>query len=79
MVMNQFETSTSVTGATDEMKRSELNYWFEGQAGLIVDRFMSDPDPSSGLKAAIRALKKEFGRKKLMAKVMLSEFCRIVN
>ena len=73
MVMNQFEVGTSVTGATDEMRRSELNYWFEGQAGLIVDRFMSDPDPSSGLKEAIRALKKEFGRKKLTAKKMLTE------
>ena len=71
--MHKFETLTAVPGSTDAMRLGELSYWFTGNAALIVDRFVSESDPTKGLNLAIKALKKEFGRKTLTAKQMLQE------
>ena len=71
--MHRFETMTAVPGCTDAMRLGELGYWFTGNAALIVDRFVSESDAAKGLSLAIKALKKEFGRKTLTAKQMLQE------
>ena len=71
--MHRFETMTAVPGSTDAMRLGELSYWFTGNAALIVDRFVSESDATKGLSLAIKALKKEFGRKTLTAKQMLQE------
>ena len=55
------------------MKLGELPHWFAGNASLIVDRYISEKDADNGLNLALRALKKEFGRKSLTAKQMLQE------
>ena len=55
------------------MRVAELPHWFTGNAGLIIDRFTSEPDATKGLSLALKALKKEFGRKTATAKQMLQE------
>ena len=71
--MHNFETQTDVPGATDAMKLAELVFWFSGTASLIIDQHVSNSNATEGLQTAIRALKKEFGKKKRTAKQMLQE------
>ena len=71
--LHKFETTTAVPGCTDAMRVAEMPHWFTGNAGLIVDRFVSEPDATKGLSLALKALKKEFGRKTATAKQMLQE------
>ena len=63
----------NIPGATDAMKLAELPFWFSGTAGLVVDRFTGEQDAEQALADAFHALKKEFGRKKLTAKQMMTE------
>ena len=71
--LHRFEAMTAVPGSTDAMRLGEMPFWFTGSAALIVDRFVSESDATKGLSMAIKALKKEFGRKTLTAKQMLQE------
>ena len=71
--LHQCEALMKIPGATDAMKLAELPFWFSGTAGLVIDRFIGETDATKALADAFRALKKEFGRKRLTAKQMLSE------
>ena len=71
--LHQCEALMKIPGATDAMKLAELPFWFSGTAGLVIDRFIGETDAPTALASAFRALKKEFGRKRLTAKQMLSE------
>ena len=71
--LHQCEALMKIPGATDAMKLAELPFWFSGTAGLVIDRFIGEPDATKALSDAFRALKREFGRKRLTAKQMLSE------
>ena len=64
---------TAVPGSTDAMRLAELSHWFIGNAALICDRFVSELDATKGLALALKALRKEFGRRVLTAKQMLQE------
>ena len=71
--IHRFETMTAVPGSTDVMRLAELSHWFTGNAALICDRFVSELDATKGLALALKALRKEFGRRVLTAKQMLQE------
>ena len=71
--LHKFETTTAVPGCTDAMRLAEMPNWFTGNAGLIIDRFVSESDATKGLSLALKALKKEFGRKTATAKQMLQD------
>ena len=71
--LNQCEALMKIPGADDQMKLSELPFWFSGTAGLIIDRYVGENDATQALSEAFRALKREFGRKRLTAKQMLLE------
>ena len=71
--LHQCEALMKIPGATDAMKLGELPFWFSGTAGLVIDRFIGETDATAALTSAFRALKKEFGRKRLTAKQMLCE------
>ena len=71
--LHKCESLMNVAGATASMKLAELPNWFSGTAGLVVDRFVGEPDAEQALADAFKALKKEFGRKRLTARQMLTE------
>ena len=71
--IHNFQSLTNIPGADDAMRLSELPHWFCGTAALIIDRFVTDADAAHGLSAAIKALKKEFGKRKVTAKQMLHD------
>ena len=71
--LHSFLTMTNVPGADDPMKLAELGHWFDGQAALVTERYLTEANATEALKSAVKALKSEFGKKKLTAKQMLQE------
>ena len=71
--LHQFTSMTNVPGADDSMKLAELGHWFSGQAALVTERFLTETDATEALRDAVKALKSEFGKKRLTAKQMLTE------
>ena len=71
--LHQCESLMNIPGASSGMKLAELPFWFGGTAGLVVDRFLGEVDTAKALADVFRALKSEFGRKRLTARQMLLE------
>ena len=71
--LHQCESLMNIPGASSGMKLAELPFWFGGTAGLVVDRFLGEVDTAKALADVFRALKSEFGRKRLTARQMLVE------
>ena len=70
---HQCENLLKVPGVTDSLKLAELPYWFGGTAALVIDRYIGESDATLALADAFKALKAEFGRRKLTAKQLLNE------
>ena len=71
--LRKFEVMTDLPGATDVMKLMELEHWFTGKAGLVVNRFLTARDPCKGLEEAKGALKLNFGLRRFTAKQLLDD------
>ena len=71
--LHQCKALMNVAGATASMKLAELPYWFSGNAGLIIDRFIGEADADRALTEAFEALRTEFGRRRVTARKMLAE------
>jgi hypothetical protein len=48
--ITKIESMTNVPGATDNLKLIELEYWFAGNASLVVDQYITSEEPTTGLK-----------------------------